>query len=202
MSTTLDVLEQDLQRGYDRLLKRRRRRRIASTALVSVVAVAALATVAVASTTDLRIDLSRWTILSRGGTDDGRAEFVNAQSKETGGRSSFFVQHDSDLSPYDAFLVFERNQSAAGAAGSINPAEAGDVCTQAELTRAEQVALATLRSGFSPGAKPNETKAQVDAAVGAAFAGSPCRGLEYAGERARFVFGGIEPAANLMPGAR
>ncbi len=200
--STLDALEHDLQRGLTRLLARRRRRRVVSSVAVALVAVAALAAVAVASTTDLRIDPTKWTILSRGGTDDGRAEFVNAQSKETGGRSSFFVQHDSDLSPYEAFLLFQRNEAAAGEAGAMTPTESGDVCTRAELTRAEQVALAALRSNFSFGAKPNETKAQVDAAVSAAFAGSPCRGLEYASERARFVFAGVEPDSNLMAGVR
>jgi hypothetical protein len=59
-----------------------------------------------------------------------------------------------------------------------------------------------LGSSFSPGASPNATKGAVDAATQAAFAGSPCRGLEYAGERARFVFTGIEPRTMLMPRAR
>jgi hypothetical protein len=202
MSTNLEVLERDLQLGVDRLLSRRRRRRLVSTAAVAALAVAALATVAVASTTDLRIDLTKWTILSHGGTGDGRGEFVNAQNKEDGGRSSFFVQHDADLSPYEAFLLFERNQAAAGGAGGIVPGDGGDVCSQQQLTRAEQVALATLRAGFAAGAKANETKAEVDSAVSAAFGGSPCRGLDYAGERARFVYAGVEPDSNLMPGAR
>jgi hypothetical protein len=200
MSTTLDVLERDLQRGYARLLARRRRRRIASTAATALVALAALATVAVAGTTDLRIDLTKWTILSHGGTADGRGEFVNAENKATGGRSSFFVQHDADVSPYDSFLIFERNQAAARQAGAITPAEDGEICTRAELARAESVALATLRSNFAPEAKPDETKAQVDSAVSTAFSGSPCRGLEYAGERARFVFAGAEPESSLMRG--
>jgi hypothetical protein len=34
------------------------------------------------------------------------------------------------------------------------------------------------------------------------FADAPCRGLDYASERARFVFAGIEPRSMLMPGAR
>jgi hypothetical protein len=42
----------------------------------------------------------------------------------------------------------------------------------------------------------------VDDAVTAAFTGAPCRGLEYAGERARFVYAGVEPRTMLMPGAR
>jgi hypothetical protein len=202
VNANLDALELDLQLGFARLVARRRRRRIVSTAVLVLIAVAALATVAVASTTDLQLDLTKWTILSRGGTDDGRAEFVNAENKQTGGRSSFFVQHDSDLAPYDAFLLFERNQAAAGAAGAILPADQGDVCTRAQLTKAEQVALATLRSAYAPGATPNETKEPVDRDVSAAFAGTACRGLEFAGERARFVFAGIEPDSNLMPGAR
>ena len=54
---------------------------------------------------------------------------------------------------------------------------------------------------FPPGTAPNATKADVDAAVQAAFAGAPCRGLEYASEQARLVHAGIEPPTLLMPGA-
>ena len=203
MSTNLNALERELQLGFERhVARRRRRRRLARVGAVALVATVTLAAVAVASTTDLQLDPTKWTILSRGGTDDGRAEFVNAESKETGGRSSFFVQHDSNLAPYDAFLLFERNQAAAGKAGAILPAERGDLCTRPELTRAERVALATLEASFSPGTVPNATEQWVDDAVAAAFAGSPCRGLEYAGERARFVYAGVEPDSNLMPNVR
>jgi hypothetical protein len=45
-------------------------------------------------------------------------------------------------------------------------------------------------------------KGVVDGAVSAAFQDGPCRGLEYAGERARFVYAGVEPRSMLMPGAR
>ena len=202
MTTNLDALERDLQIGFARMAARRRRRRIVSTAVLALIALAALATVAVAGTTDLQLDLTKWTILSSGGTDNGRGEFVNAQNKQTGGRSSFFVQHDSGLAPYDAFLLYDRNQAAAGSAGAIVPAEQGDLCTRRQLTKAESVAWATLSSAFEPGASPNETKQRVDQDVAAAFAGTPCRGLEYAGERARFVFAGTEPDSNLMPGVR
>ena len=42
----------------------------------------------------------------------------------------------------------------------------------------------------------------VDSAVSAAFADAPCKGLEYAGEQARLVYAGRQPAAKLMPGAK
>lgn len=81
-------------------------------------------------------------------------------------------------------------------------AERGEVCSAAELTRAEAVALRTLHDSFPAAATPRATKEVVDAAVVAAFADASCRGLEYAGARARFVYAGLEPRSLLMPGAR
>jgi hypothetical protein len=69
------------------------------------------------------------------------------------------------------------------------------------VTRAEIVGLQAL-GAFEPGTAANSTKEVVDDAVAAAFAGAPCRGLEYAGEQARFVYAGTEPRRLLMPGAR
>jgi len=65
--------------------------------------------------------------------------------------------------------------------------ESGDLCSAAALTRAEQIALATLSAGFAQGTPPDASKQAVDNATQAAFADAPCRGLEYAGEQARLV---------------
>ena len=70
------------------------------------------------------------------------------------------------------------------------------------ISSAERIALATLRGAFAPGTSADAMKSTVDAAVQAGFAGAPCRGLEYAGERARFVYARVEPKRLLMPGAR
>jgi len=80
--------------------------------------------------------------------------------------------------------------------------EQGELCAAEELTRAESVAYATLQSTFPPSTDADATKQTVDDAVAAAFAGLPCRGLEYAGEQARLVYAGVMPAKRLMPGAR
>jgi hypothetical protein len=45
-------------------------------------------------------------------------------------------------------------------------------------------------------------KTAVDAALKTEFGDARCRGLDYAGERARFVYAGLEPRSMLMPGAR
>jgi len=107
------------------------------------------------------------------------------------------------LDPYQAFLLHQRTRAAADASSPVPVrAERGEVCTAAELTRAETVALQTLHDSFPRATAPRATKEVVDAAVAAAFADTPCRGLEYAGERARFVYAGVEPRSLLMPGAR
>jgi hypothetical protein len=82
-------------------------------------------------------------------------------------------------------------------AGGVEP---GALCTPAALRRAETVAVATLQAQFRPGTDANVTKSAVDSAVVAASAGSPCKGLEYAGEQARLVYVGVQPASKLMPG--
>jgi hypothetical protein len=151
---------------------------------------------------DLQLDPTKWTILHRGVVDDGKAKYVQARSKEDGGESTFFLEHDAGMAPYQAFLLHERVQAAAGEVGADVLAEPGPLCSRQQLTRAEAVALQTLRAGFSPGTPPAATRKAVDAAVSDRFAGNPCRGLEYAGERARFVFAGTEPESMLMPGVR
>ena len=205
LSPSFETLGRDLHGGVARLIERRRRRvrRVRVAALAGAAAVVfAAAAVASGIGPDLQLDPTKWSILSSGSVDNGKGKFVNAQDKQTGGRSSFFVQHDAGMDPYDAFLLHQKNQAAAGAAGGIVLHEDGPTCSRDQLTRAESVALQTLRSQYPAGAAPNTTKAAVDDAVRAAFGSSPCAGLEYGGERARFVYAGIEPKSNLMPGAR
>jgi hypothetical protein len=197
----LDPLGHDLHQALARITARRaRRRRTLRVTAATAALVGAFTAVAVASgiAPDLQLDPTKWSILGSGSVDNGRGQYVHAQNNATGAKSSFSVEHDAGLPRYEAFLLYERLRDAEGTTVS----EPGSLCTADQLTRAEVVALATLRSFFSPGASPNATKGTVDAATQAAFAGSPCRGLEYAGERARFVFADIEPRAMLMPRAR
>jgi hypothetical protein len=206
LAANLDPLGRDLYDAFRRLTTRRARRRRALRATAATgVLLGVFAAVAVASGIgpDLQLDPTKWTILGSGRVDDGRGQYVHAQDKATGAHSSFSVEHDAGMGRYDAFLLHERLRDAANATAP-EPAkvEPGALCTAGQLTRAESVALATLRSSFSPGAAPNATKSAVDSTLRAEFAGSPCRGLEYAGEQARFIFAGIEPESNLMPGAR
>ena len=199
--TGLDPLGRDLHQAVARIAAKHTRRRRALRVTATAAALAGVfAAVAVASgiAPDLQLDPTKWSILSSGSVDNGRGQYVHAQDKATGAHSSFSVEHDAGLPRYEAFLLYERVRDAEGTTVS----EPGSLCTADQLTRAEVVALATLRSSFSPGGSPNATKDTVDAATQAAFAGSPCRGLEYAGERARFVFAGTEPRAMLMPRAR
>jgi hypothetical protein len=202
----LDPLGRDLHQALTRLAtSRARRRRALRVSAATVVLVGAFAAVAVASgiAPDLQLDPTKWSILGGGSVDNGRGQYVHAQDKATGGHSSFSVEHDAGMNRYDAFLLYERLRDAENkTASELAPVEPGPLCTPDQLTRAEVVALAALRSAFDPGAGVNTTKGVVDSATRSAFAGSPCRGLEYAGERARFVFAGIEPRTMLMPGAR
>jgi hypothetical protein len=170
-----------------RIAKTQGRLRRARRAAVVVAAFAALAGVAVASgiDEDLHLDPTEWTIFSSGSVDSGRGAYVKAHATDGSRDSTFMVEHDAALERYDAFLLHERLVEAAGG-GS----ETGSLCSRAELTRAEQVALAALRSAVS-----------ADASVKAEFAGQPCRGLEYASEQARLVYTGAQPESLLMPGA-
>ena len=107
---------------------------------------------------------------------------------------------------YDAFLLHVRavdaGNAAEAASGVKTRVEPGALCTRAQLTRAETVALAALRASFAPDTPPNATKHGTDEAVHAAFTGEPCRGLDYASEQARLVHANVQPASMLMPGAR
>jgi len=196
--TDFAALEHDLICAVARHSDRRRRqRRRATVAAVVALAASSLSAVAVASDIggDLRLDPTEWSVLGRGSVDDGSGEYVHAQRRDDGSRSTFMVEHDDGLPPYQAFLLHEKTVDSAQATH-----ESGPLCNPAELTRAESVALRTLRAQFPAGAAADATKAAVNAAVRHAFAGDPCRGLEYAGEQARFVYAGKMPASKLMPG--
>ncbi len=172
---------------------------------LALILAGAASAVAIASDVgpDLQLDPTKWAILGGGSVDNGRGSYVHAKNLQDDSSSTFMLEHDAGLDPYQAFLLHVRTRASADAT-SPSPvrAERGDVCTAAELTRAETVALQTLHNSFPAAATPRATKEVVDAAVVAAFADAPCRGLEYAGERARFVYAGVEPRSSLMPGAR
>jgi hypothetical protein len=208
LSSELEVLGSELRTAYGRHLAGRRRRRRLNVAAASALAMLAFAAVAVASGIgpDLQLDPTKWTILGGGSVDGGKAEYVHAQRKGDGGHSLFMVEHDAGMDRYQAFLLHERVKAAGNVleakAGVPVRTEPGEFCAAAQLTRAESVALDALRASFAPGTSADATRQTVDRAVGAAFADGPCRGLEYAGETARLVYAGIEPLANLMPGAR
>jgi hypothetical protein len=200
----LDAIGRDLSVAYGGRLRRQRRRRRAVGALTVAAVVAALAAAAVASDLgfDLQLDPAKWNVLGGGSVDGGRGAYVHAQRTADGSPSTFMVEHDAGLDPYQAFLLHERTKAAADATSPVPvQPEAGALCSESELTRAEVVALDAL-AAFPPGTPADATKAAVDRAVAGAFAASPCRGLEYGGEQARLVYAGIEPRALLMPGAR
>jgi len=206
LAPTLDALGRDLHAALSRRHARatRRRRILSITAAAAAVAVVVVA-VAVASGVgpELQLDPAKWTILGSGTVDNGKGEYVHAQNKATGGHSSFSVEHDAALSRYDAFLLHEKLLDAENSTSPVpGPTEPGPLCTASQLTRAESVGLAKLRATFAAGTSPETTQTAVDAAIQAEFAGSPCRGLAYASERARWVFAGREPESQLMPGVR
>ena len=207
---TLTPALESIGRDLDLAMRRRiatRNRRVRRARVGGAVAVlaAAFSAVAVASGVvgDLRLDPAKWSILGGGSVDGGRGEYVHAQRLDDGSNSTFLVEHDAGLPPYRAFLLHEKTLAAAQAASPVPvAAEQGAVCSPVALTRAEIVALSTLRAGFAPGTDADGTRSAVDVAVTAAFADAPCRGLEYAGEQARRVYAGMQPASTLMPGAR
>jgi hypothetical protein len=196
-----DDLQAALVRRFER--RRRRRRRLATVAVAGVLT-CGLAAGAIASgiAGDLKLDPTEWSILGGGSVDNGRGEYVHAQRRDDGSHSTFIVEHETGLPAYQAFLLHEKTLAAAQDTSPVPVhVERGALCTPSEVTRAEAVALATLRAEFTPGAEVNATKSAVDAAVQDAFAGFPCRGLEYAGEQARLVYAGVMPASKLMPRA-
>jgi hypothetical protein len=206
MTTDLQALGDDLFAALSRRAgtTRRRGHRLRIAALV-VGAVGVFAATAIASgiADDFNLDPTQWSILGRGSVDNGKAEYVHGRRVSDGSHSTFLVEHDAGLAPYDAFLLHEKTLATARATSPVPvSAESGALCSRTELQRAESVALATLRAAFPAGTDADATKTAVDASVQAAFAGAPCRGLEYAGEQARFVYAGVQPVATLMPGVR
>lgn len=201
----LDAIENDLVGAYRLRLAgcARRRKRIRVGVVVTVLA-GAFAAAAVASGIgeDLHLDPTKWTVLGGGSTDDGRGSYVHAQRNADGSPSTFMVEHDAGLPPYQAFLLHEDTKAAADSTSPVPVLrESGPLCSPAQLTRAETVALATLAS-LSPGVSFDDAKRPVAEALDREFADAPCRGLEYAGEQARLVWVGTEPRKLLMPGAR
>ncbi len=202
----LEALGRDLDAAVTRLLVKRCRRvrrvRIAATAGALALAFSAAA-IASGIGPDLQLDPTKWSLLGGGTVDEGRGEFVHAQRIEDGSHSTFMVEHDQGLDRYRAFLLHERLLAAAGSTSPVPVREEqGELCTRAELTRAEQVALDTLRASFPAGTPADVGKAKVDEAVVGAFGGAPCRGLQYAGEIARLVYANLEPQSNLLVGVR
>ena len=208
LPTELELLGVELHAAFGRHVARRQRRRRLNVVGAGVLAALTFAAAAIASGIglDLQLDPAKWSILGGGSVDGGKAAYVHAQRKDDGGHSLFMVEHDAGMDRYRAFLLHEHVKAVGNAveadSGVPVRTEPGELCTAAQLTRAETVALDTLRAGFAAGTGPNATKRAVDGAVSKAFGDRPCRGLAYAGEIAQLVYAGIEPSANLMPGAR
>jgi hypothetical protein len=206
MTTDLEAIGHDLQHALERRLnsKRHRSHRVRLVGLC-LAAAGTFATVAYASGigADLQLDPSKWSILGGGSVDDNRGAYVHAKNREDGSNSTFMVEHDAGLPAYQAFLLHQKTLAAANSTSPVPVrTEPGAVCTAAAVTRAETVALGTLRARFTPGASPDATREAVATAVETAFKNEPCAGLEYAGEQARLVYSGRQPESTLMPGAR
>jgi len=191
----VDGIGRDLNAAYGRRLERdRRRRRRARAGGGAALLAGVFATVALASGVgpDLQLNPAEWSILGGGSTDDGRGQYVHAQRTSDGSHSTFMVEHDAGLAPYQAFLLHERTKAAADGTSPVPVrTEPGPLCTPAQVTRAESTALTALRD-----------KADPAAAVAAAFSDERCRGVDWSVERAQAVTAGKEPASMLMPGAR
>jgi hypothetical protein len=208
LSPELEVIGHQLNTAFIRLVARRQhRRRSLRIAGATLVLAAAFSAVAVASGIgpDVQLDPTKWTIVHRGEIDDGKGVYVHATETATGRSSLFSVEHDAGLDRYQAFLLHERLVAAGNAAEAQSGvpvlAEAGPLCSATQLTRAESVALTTLHAAFPPGTSANATRQPVDDAVRSAFVPGVCRGLRYASEQARLVYGGVQPESLLMPGA-
>jgi hypothetical protein len=206
MTTDFDAIGLDLSAALHRRLDtRQRRHRRLRIAVVTAVVAGAFSAAAIASgiAGDLGLDPTKWSVLGGGNVDNGRGAYVHAKSLEDGSNSTFMVEHDAGLPAYQAFLLHERTLAAAQATSPVLVRiERGDLCTPDALTRVERVSLATLSAGFAPGTDPNASRQAVADATAAAFAGTPCKGLEYGGEQARLVYAGIQPRSMLMPGTR
>jgi len=201
----LGAIEHDLMIAYAARIERVRRRRRAARVTVAALAVAcAFAAAAVASGIDagLQLDPTKWAVLGRGSTDDGRGSYVHAQRTEDGSHSTFMVEHDAGLEPYQAFLLHERTKAAADATSPVPLLrEPGPLCNPEQLGRAEVIALQTI--GRLPvGTSSADAKEAIAIDLDDAFGTTACRGLEWAGEQAQLVAAGTEPRSLLMPAAR
>ena len=206
MTTDFDTIGHDLALAFGRRMEARRRstRRLRIAALaVAVTGAFSAAAIASGIAGDLGLDPTKWAILGGGEVGGGQGAYVHARSLEDGSNATFLVEHDASLPRYTAFLLHEQTLAAAQSTSPVPVrVEQGELCTAAALTRAEQIALATLAASFAPGASPDSSRQAVDDATATAFAGAPCRGLQYAGEQARLVYAGAQPRGMLMPGAR
>ena len=201
----LEAIGHDVASAYASHLGRKQgRRRKLRVAFVVAALAGVFATVAIASDigADLQLDPTKWAILGGGSTDAGRGTYVHAKLTSDGSHSTFMVEHDAGLSPYEAFLLHERTKAAANATSPVPVlTETGPLCTPAQLTRAEAVAFGAL-SAFGPGTPPDVTRTSVIDAETKAFGDAACRGLEYGAEQAQLVYAGKEPTELLMPGVR
>ena len=199
LSPELQAAGRELTAAYARRLERRRRnRRRVRGAAAGLALFCAFTAAAFGSgiADDLYLDPTKWQVFERGSVEGGRAVYVKAHSREGRGDSTFILEHDRDMDRYQAFVLHERAVTAGGGG------ETGALCTPAELTRAEHVALDAVERSFAPGTRPEMMRDTTERALRNEFRGGVCRGLEYAGERARFVYAGVEPRTMLMPGAR
>jgi hypothetical protein len=179
-----EALGRDLHAAVGRRIAHRaHKRRVAGVSAVSAMLVGVLSTAALASGVlpGLDLDPTKWEVLGRGDVD-GRASYVTARERQTGGESTFLEERDARMDRYDAFLLNRKVRNAAGL-----PLEAGAVCTASELTRVEVAALEALAAGQE---------------VAAAVKPFGCSGVDYGAERASWVYAREEPIAMLMPGAR
>ena len=177
----LEALGRDLEAAVARLAAGRRRRshrlRVVGAASAAALAFSAAA-IASGIGPELQLDPTKWSILGGGSVDDGQGEFVHAKRLEDGSGSTFMVEHDSGLPAYQAFLLHQKTLAAANSTSLVPVrSEPGALCTPNALTRAETVAMAALRAGFTPGASPDSTRVAVTAAVTDAFKNAPCVGL-------------------------
>ncbi|MEP6893551.1 MAG: hypothetical protein ABI927_07190 [Gaiellaceae bacterium] len=206
MTTDLEAIGYDLHRLLGRRIdvRLRRKRRLRTSGLAAGF-LGVFAAVAVASGVggDLQLGPTKWSVLGTGSVDDGQGAYVHARKLDDGSNSTFLVEHDADLPPYRAFVLHETTLAAAERTSPVPVrSEPGALCTPAQLTRAEVVALSVLRTTFSPAAPPAASKAAVDGAVQTAFATSPCKGLEFGAEQARLSYASVLRDTKLMPGAQ
>jgi hypothetical protein len=206
VTTFADALWHDLDVAITKHLEESaRRRRARRVGAMSALAVGVLASGAIASgiASDLNLAPGDWAVLRTGQVDEGRGAYVHATRRADGTSSTFMVEHDAGLTPYEAFLLHEQTLAAANATSPVPVRqEPGALCTPEQLTQAERLAVDVLSSLFQPGAAFEATGPAVSRALTDAFASAPCRGLEYAGEQARLVFAGKQPASKLMSGVR